>query len=295
MQTAASKYKVDVNRGSEPADPVSVRAGNEARPRQDFVATAAAIGVIAAGVALVEVALIPGMVIGGATVLGPKYLRKYLPKLRRRQQPLVDTTVRRQIEPAVPLPDRPQLKVPLAAPAGLKIKQALAKTITFRIIVTTLDFTSNYVVIGELTTAAGLSTFALVVGPLFYLLHETAWNYFGSPVKREVGAWGPAVDLPVLLPLRPDATATPAGRKGFTINRALAKTITFRTIATAMDFTATYLVVGELATAAALSAFGFVVGPFVYLGHEMAWDYYGSPKEPTPELPMPTNLAPAPA
>jgi uncharacterized membrane protein len=62
-----------------------------------------------------------------------------------------------------------------------------------------------------------------------------------------------------------------------TINRALAKTITFRTVATTMDFTANYVVVGELGTAVVLSAFGFVVGPFVYLGHEMVWDYYGPP------------------
>ena len=66
-------------------------------------------------------------------------------------------------------------------PARLKIKRAVAKTITFRIIVTTLDFTSNLIVIGELGTAAGLSSFALVVGPLFYLAHEGAWNYLGPP------------------------------------------------------------------------------------------------------------------
>jgi uncharacterized membrane protein len=35
-------------------------------------------------------------------------------------------------------------------------------------------------------------------------------------------------------------------------------------------------VVGDVATAATLSAFGFVLGPFVYFGHEKAWDYYGS-------------------
>ena len=59
------------------------------------------------------------------------------------------------------------------------IGQAVAKTITFRMIVTTLDFTTNYVVIGEIATAAGLSTFNLIAGPLFYLAHEAAWNYFG--------------------------------------------------------------------------------------------------------------------
>ena len=38
-----------------------------------------------------------------------------------------------------------------------------------------------------------------------------------------------------------------------------------------MDFTANYVVVGDLATAVGLSAFAFVVGPFVYLGHEKLW------------------------
>jgi uncharacterized membrane protein len=61
-----------------------------------------------------------------------------------------------------------------------------------------------------------------------------------------------------------------------------------------VDFTATYVVVGEFATAVTLSAFGFVLGPFVYLGHEMAWDYYGSPRESAVDLPAPTNALPAP-
>jgi uncharacterized membrane protein len=75
---------------------------------------------------------------------------------------------------------------------------------------------------------------------------------------------------------------------------ALAKTITFRTLATTMDFTTNYVVVGDLAMAVARSASGFILGPFVYLGHEMAWDYFGSPRERTLDLPAPTNLLPAP-
>ncbi len=274
------KHNVDVDRKSRPTDRASAPAGDRAKPTQDFVTAAATIGVIAAGVALLEVALIPGLVIGGAAVLAPKYL----PKARRRLQPLFDATVRRLTEPAAPSPERPGVKAQPATAAGLGIKQAVAKTITFRIIVTTLDFTSNYVVIGEASTAAGLSSFAFVVGPLFYLAHETAWNYFG-PAET--------VDIPTVLPLRPNAKAPAAGRKGFTISRALAKTVTFRTIATAMDFTTIYVVVGDLATAAGLSAFGFVVGPFVYLAHEKAWDYYSSPGKRVLSLPAPTKLAPA--
>ena len=149
--------------------------------------------------------------------------------------------------------------------------------------------------IGELGTAAGLSTFALVVGPLFYLAHETAWNYFGAPVERKAGRWGPAVAVPLPVRSGPDTKTPLVGGGGFTINRALAKTITFRTIATTMDFTTTYVVVGDLATAATLSAFGFVVGPFVYLGHEMAWDYYGSPRTITPDSAMPKAIVAVPA
>jgi uncharacterized membrane protein len=156
----------------------------------------------------------------------------------------------------------------LASLSGFGLKQAIAKTITFRIIVTTLDFTTNYIVIGELTTAAGLSTFNLFAGPLFYLTHEAAWNYL-RPAEDA------AIDVQLPYQLRPE----PAGWGRFSISRAVAKTITFRTIATVMDFTTNYVVVRDVATAAGLSAFGFVVGPFVYLAHEKVWEHYGSPKK----------------
>ena len=68
---------------------------------------------------------------------------------------------------------------------------------------------------------------------------------------------------------------------------------TFRTIATVMDFTVNYVVVRDVATAVGLSAFAFVVGPFVYLGHEKLWDYYGSRRERVIDSPTPTNLLPA--
>src|SRR5215475_6024533 len=120
-----------------------------------------------AGAALLEAALIPGLVIGAAAVLVPKYLPKLRPRPRSGSSVQRSRARRHEITP------------PAAAPAHFGIKQAIAKTITFRIIVTTLDFITNYVVIGELAAAAGLSTLNLVVGPVFYLAHETVWNYYG--------------------------------------------------------------------------------------------------------------------
>src|SRR3984885_2850336 len=238
---------------------------------QDVMTTVATVGVIAAGVALLEVALIPGMIIGGAAVLAPRLFPKslskslpdFLPGLRRRIKPLLDFSP--PIASKASLPGLPAVSAPL--PVQFTIKQAIAKTITYRLIVTTLDFTVNYIVIGEVATAAGLSAFALVVGPLFYFAHEAAWNRFGDADKR--------VDLTALLPLWPGEKMPSGEREGFTISRALAKTITFRTIATTMDFTTNFVVVGDL-------------------GHEIVWDYYGSPGARAPEPQAPIRRLPAP-
>jgi uncharacterized membrane protein len=255
----------------------STTAAAAAPPLNSLVNTVATIGVIAAGVALLDLALIPGMVIGGAAVLVPNVL----PKLGRRLRPMLRSALQPRPEPKVAAPGTALMVVP----NRFTVRQAIAKTITFRIIVTSLDFTVNYVVLGEFATAAGLSAFALVVGPLFYLAHETVWNHFGDANKR--------VDLTIFV-RRSDVDAQPGSRRALTISRALAKTITFRTLATTMDFAVNFVVVGDLATAAALSASGFILGPFVYFGHEWAWDRYGSPADAAVELEAPLELLPAP-
>jgi uncharacterized membrane protein len=247
----------------------------------------------AAGAALFEVALVPAVVIGGAAMLAPNYV----PKLRRQVQPVIDAITRpltapkpkstRQPAPApvsaVAQSSQPEVSSWPALLPRFAIKRSLAKTVTFRVIVTGLDFTSNYVVLGEFAVAAGLSGFALVAGPMFYFAHETAWNYFGPS--------GGAVD--VALPARRDDTEeAPGERRGFTVSRAVAKTVTYRTVATVVDFTTMYVVLGDLATALGLTAFGFVVGPFVYLGHEMVWDRLSPPEEPADDQAGPTENVP---
>jgi len=235
---------------------------------------------VVAGAALVEAALIPGVVLGAAAVLAPRYL----PKLRRGLAPLLNPgkPTKPQTRAARPTQAQSTFKLPVAIPGRLGITKAVAKTITFRIIVTTLDFTSNLVVLGEVATAAGLSGFAMVAGPLFYLAHETVWNYYG-PSEADG-------EHPVMNVRLPQVIVDMTGRKEITLSRALAKTITFRTLATIIDFTTIYVFVGDAVTAAGLSAFGFVVGPFVYWGHEKAWDYYTSSDRPPVALVPKPNL-----
>ena len=205
---------------------------------------------VVAGAALLEVALVPGIILGGAAFLVPRYLTGRRGRTARRGvSPQTDASSREVV-----------VKRPSQLLAKLPLRRTIAKTITFRLVVTTLDFTTNYIVIGEIATAAGLSTFNLFAGPLFYFAHEAAWNYL-RPSETSVTLHLPTSD--------PGSDTT-----GLTISPALAKTITYRTIATIVDFTTNYVVVGTVAEAVILSATGFVLGPFVYYGHEKAWEYF---------------------
>jgi uncharacterized membrane protein len=45
-------------------------------------------------------------------------------------------------------------------------------------------------------------------------------------------------------------------------------------MATVAEFTTNYYVVRDIPMAAALSAFGFFCGPFIYYAHEKLWEKY---------------------
>jgi len=230
---------------------------------------------VVAGAALLEAALVPGILLGGAALLAPRLLTGRRGKVGRRtvKLPQIDKPLASSRDASANRPSQLLAKLPLG--------RTIAKTVTFRVIVTTLDFTTNYIVIGELATAAGLSTFNLIAGPLFYFAHEAAWNYL-RPTETEVRLNWPKSD--------PDSDTTT-----LTISPALAKTITYRTMATIVDFTTNYVVVGNVAEAMILSATGFFLGPFVYYGHEKAWEYLGGDSAMKPVPARDIDLLPAPA
>lgn len=75
----------DVN-GTSPA----VADESNAESNNDVAAKVAIAGVIGVGAALIEVSLIPGILVGAAAVLAPKYL----PGIRDRMRPLLKHTIR---------------------------------------------------------------------------------------------------------------------------------------------------------------------------------------------------------
>jgi uncharacterized membrane protein len=211
------------------------------------------------GAAGIEAALIPGFLIGVAAVLAPKFLIRGRQHAQRKPSQRFASTVRPS-KPAAAARGLSRVEAPDTTSAPFELKQAIFKTITFRMAATSLDFAANIVVIGNFTTAASLSAFGLVGAPIFYLGHEIFWNRL-APV-------GMKVDVGARLPL--------SGGRGLTINRALAKTITYEFVTTTVDFSANYIATRDVVDAAGLTVFAAVVSPFIYYGHEKLWDYFGA-------------------
>jgi uncharacterized membrane protein len=245
-------------------------------PRSVFgpgvVVSIATLGVVAAGAAIVEAALIPGLLIGGAAVLAPRLLpRDMLSGLGDK--------LRRAAPSRAPVRSAPTVH-PAAAPASgesFDTWRAVAKTITYRVMVTTADFGANYVVIGELAAAAGLSSVSLVAGPIAYFAHEAAWHYYGPASARHSDPLEATVDVPIpgVADGKVDGRVRIAGMK---VSRALAKTATYEVVTGVSEFSVNYLFVRDLVAAAGLTTFSIVISPFVYYVHEKAWDYYDAAK-----------------
>jgi uncharacterized membrane protein len=250
------------------------------------VGKVATLAAVAGGAAIVEAALIPGLLIGGAAVLAPRLLpRDMLSGLGDR---------RRRIAPApVPMSSAPVAHSEEASasgePASFDTWRAVAKTITYRVMVTTADFGANYFVIGELATAAGLSSLSLVAGPIAYFAHEAAWHYYGPASARQTNP----LEATVHVPIPGIAKGEENGRTrlpSVKVSRAFAKTVTYEGVTAVSEFSVNYFFVRDLVAAAGLTAFSIAIAPFVYYVHEKAWDYYDATKARSSAAPAPKLL-----
>jgi uncharacterized membrane protein len=254
--------------------PLTTSSMNAWQPSSVFgpgvIGSVATVGAVAAGVAIVDVALIPGILIGGAALLAPRLLPPEMlsglaDRLRRTSSP-----ARAPSAPTVDI-----LETPASREPTFNTRRAVVKTITYRVIVTTVDFGANYFVLGELATAAGLSTLSLVAGPIAYFAHEAAWHYYGP-----LSSCHP-LQATVHVPIPGTKGREENGRAHFTgvkVSRALAKTVTYEVVTAVSEFSANYVFVRDLAAASGLTAFSVVIAPFVYYVHEKAWDYYDASK-----------------
>jgi uncharacterized membrane protein len=226
--------------------------------------------VVAAGAAAMEAALVPGVLIGGAAWLAPKAMAR----LRGRNRKKTGATLRLAAPDTEPAVDRQQGG---GSWKGLQLTTSAAKTVTFRVISSGLDFGWNYLLLGEVATAASLSGFSLVAAPTFYFLHETLWSRAWP--SAAAGAQGQGIFR----------ISSDIG--GVKVSKAMAKTVTFRLFATVSEFSVNYFVVRDLLLATKLSAFSIVAGPFVYLAHERGWERFEASRRPGGARPSPRLLA----
>ena len=245
------------------------------------VGRVAALGAVAAGAAIFEAALIPGLLIGGAAVLAPRLLpRDVWSGLGDRLRRIAPSPV-----PSPSAPTADSAEAPASGePANFDTWRAVVKTFTYRVMVTTVDFGANYFVIGELATAAGLSSLSLVAGPIAYFAHEAAWHYYGPASALHPNP----LEATVNVPIPGAAEGEENGRARFAsvkVSRALAKTVTYEVVTGVSEFSVNYLFVRDFAAAAGLTAFSIVIAPFVYYVHEKAWDHYDATKARSPVAP----------
>ena len=236
------------------------------------VGKVALLGAVAAGAAVVEAALIPGVLIGGAAVLAPRLLpRDMLSRLGGRLKRAAQSP-----RPSTPTAHSAQAQAS-DEPASFDAWHAIAKTFTYRVIVTTIDFGANYFVIGELAVAAGLSSLSLVAGPFAYFAHEVAWHWFGPVSSRNPNP----LEATVRVPIPGLGGGAENGQMPFgtlKVSRAFAKTVSYEVVTGVSEFGANFLFTGNVAAAAGLTAFSMVVAPLVYYVHEKGWDYYDASK-----------------
>ena len=244
----------------------------------------AALGAVAAGAAIVEAALIPGLLIGGAVILAPRLLAQdLLGGLGER--------LRRAAPSRALSPPTLSAEAPASAAPAFDTWHAMVKTLTYRVMVTAVDFGANYFVIGELATAAGLSSLSLVAGPIAYFAHEAAWHYYGPASARHPDPLQATVHVPI--PGLAEGEDNGGTRfASLKVSRAFAKTVTYEGVTAVSEFGVNYLFVRDLAAAAGLTAFSIVVAPIVYYVHEKAWDFYDGTKGRTPTAPT-LKLLPA--
>ena len=240
-----------------------------------IIASVATLGAVAAGAAVVEAALIPGLLIGGAVMLAPRLLpRDMLNGLRvlRRTEPLS----------APSAPTAHSIQTPTSSePASFDAWHAVVKTVTYRVMLTTADFGANYFVIGDLATAAGLSSLSLVAGPIAYFAHEAAWHYYGPASARHPNPLEATVRLPIPGPAGGEKN-TRARFANVEISRTLAKTVTYEGVTAVSELGVNYFFIRDLAAAAGLAAFSVAISPFIYYVHEKAWDYYDATRARSP-------------
>lgn len=130
-----------------------------------------------------------------------------------------------------------------------KHPRTLAKTLSWRLILTVSHFVNGFIVTGSMASAAAIAGISAILNSALYWLHERAWNWAQWNRKPTDGI--------MFLDGQP---------------RTISKIITWRAVITGSNFVVPWILTGSLGQAAAFMSIAIVVNIAIFYFHERAWN-----------------------
>jgi uncharacterized membrane protein len=130
-----------------------------------------------------------------------------------------------------------------------KHPRALAKTVTWRMLVTISHVINGFIVSGSIVTGLKIAGWSLVINSGLYWLHERIWNWVQWNKKPADGLF--------FIDGHPRTTT---------------KMITWRVIVNFSNFFIPYFMTGSWGQAAAFFTISVIVNMILYYGHERVWN-----------------------
>jgi uncharacterized membrane protein len=130
-----------------------------------------------------------------------------------------------------------------------KHPRALAKTVTWRMLVTISHVINGFIVSGSIVTGLKIAGWSLVINSGLYWLHERIWNWVQWNKKPDDGLF--------FIDGHPRTTT---------------KMITWRVIVNFSNFFIPYFMTGSWGQAAAFLTISVIVNMILYYGHERVWN-----------------------
>jgi uncharacterized membrane protein len=130
-----------------------------------------------------------------------------------------------------------------------KHPRTLAKTLSWRIILTVSHFINGFIVTGSLASAAAIAGLSAVINSVLYWAHERIWNWAQWNRKPKDGL--------MFLDGQP---------------RTISKIISWRAVITGSNFVVPWILTGSLGQAAAFMSIAIVVNIAIFYFHERVWN-----------------------
>lgn len=128
-------------------------------------------------------------------------------------------------------------------------QRTIAKSVTWRVLLTIVHFINGFIATGSWVTAAAIISITTITNSIYYWLHERGWNYFNW--RREL-----------------------ADKVGFfdKKTRTICKLLTWRVLISTTTFLTVLYVSGSVQQGLVYISLGILTNMIIFYVHERLWD-----------------------